>query len=278
MRNKVSGGIVTCSPLFLLLCVFSIVSENIMILLLYLGALLLHETAHLIMAKMLGCEISEIKLLPYGCRMSIVSIDSPWDELMIALSGPVCSLICFMGCRLIPAAAGFAKANMYIAMINLLPAYPLDGGRAINALLTMTGITLPRTLRAVMTFALAGIAGIWGYITKNVTLIIFAVFLLSEGISSIRQQEMVALSHMKNMRCAAVGRGISVRHIALRRDVNIGTALSYGFGGYSVFCILDDNMREIARVDGVKLAELAAEYGIGSSLGDIIPFIDRSKY
>ena len=278
MRRVISRGTVKCSPVFLLLCVFSIISENTTAFLFHIGALLLHEAGHLIMAKMLCCDVREIKLLPYGCRMDISSINSPWDELMIVLCGPVCSLICFMGCRSITGAEEFARANMYIALINLLPAYPLDGGRAVNALLSMAGINLPKFIRAGATLFLAVITAVFGYAINNATLMVFSVFLLSEGISAICKRNGAALSYMKNMRCVAVGKGIAVRHIALRQDVSIGTALSYGFGGYCVFCILDGDMREIARVDGVKLTELAAEYGSRASLRDIIPFIDHSKY
>jgi len=266
-----------CSPLFALLCILSLISENAVFFLLHMGALLLHEGAHFIMARMLGCHILQVKLLPYGCRMEIGELNSPWDELMIALSGPVCSFICFMGCKFIPGGAEFAKANMYIALINLLPAFPLDGGRALNSFFTMIGIAPSKTMRAAMTFIFAAATGVCGYIIKNATLTIFAVFLFSEGTSIIREQTTAATAYMRNMRCAATGRGISVRHIALRKDVTLGKALGYIHGGYSIFCILDENMCEIARIDGMKITEFAAKFGINTQLCDIIPYIDHSK-
>ena len=269
---------VKCSLLFILLCVFVIVSENTSSFLLHMGALLLHEGAHYIMARMLGCRISQIKLLPYGCRMDIYDIFSPWDELMIALCGPVCSLICFMGCRFIHNAAEFADANMYIALINILPVFPLDGGRALSALLSMAGIIPSRTLKAVFTFILAGITGVCGCAINNITLVIFGIFLLSEGISALREQGRTALTYIKNARCAASGRGIRVHHMAFHKNVSLRTALSYVFGRYSVLYILDDNMKEIARADSTTIADMAAEHGSNARLCDIIPFIDRGKY
>lgn len=278
MNKFLFGRKVKCSMLFILLCVFVIVSENTTSFLLHMGALLLHEGAHYIMAIMLGCDIKQIKLLPYGCRMDIYGMDSPWDEFVIALCGPVCSLVCFMGCRLIHNAAEFAEANMYIALINLLPVFPLDGGRALNALLAIVGITPSRTFKAAFTFIFACITGVGGYTINNATLIIFGVFLLSEGVSVLRERGITALTYMKNTRCAASGRGVKVHHIAFHQDVTLGTALAYGLGRYSVFCILDDNLKEIARADSTTIADIAAEYGSSVRLGDIIPFIDRSKY
>ena len=266
-----------CSPLFVLLCIFSLISENAVFFLLHMGALLLHESAHYIMARMLGCHISEVKLLPYGCCIDVRNLNSPWDELMIALSGPVCSFICFIGCDSIPNGTEFAKANMYIALINLLPAFPLDGGRALNALFTMVGIIPSRTIRAIVTFVIALSTGVCGCIIKNATLIIFAVFLFSEGTSIMREQTTAATAYMRNMRCAAAGRGITVRHVALRKDATLGKALGYMHGGYSIFCILDENMCEIARIDGMKITDFAAKFGINTQLCDIIPYIDHSK-
>ena len=243
-----------------------------------MGALLFHEGAHYIMALMLGCDIRQIKLLPYGCRMDIYDMDSPWDEFVIALCGPVCSLICFMGCRFIHNAEEFADANMYIALINLLPVFPLDGGRALNALLSMAGIIQSRRSKAVFAFILAGITGVLGYVINNVTLIIFGLFILSEGISVLREPGRTALTYINNTKRAAAGRGIKVHHMAFHQNVTLRTALSHVYGRYSVFCILDDNMKVIARADSTTIADIAAEHGSNARLCDIIPFIDRGKY
>lgn len=277
MKSFLAKRKVKFSLPFILLCILVIVSENTTSFLMHMCALLLHEGAHYIMARMLGCDICQIKLLPYGCRLDIYNIDSQWDELIIALSGPVCSFICFMGCRFIHNANEFAEANMYIAIINLLPVFPLDGGRALSAFLSMIGITLPRSLRAVFAFILAGISGGCGWAINNITLIIFGIFLFSEGVCAIREQGRTALAYLQNTKCASTGRGIKVYHIAFSKDVPLRTALSYGFGRYYVFSILDDNLKEIARVDSATAAHLAAEHGSCTILGDIIPFIDRGK-
>ncbi len=277
MKEKQPPAGIRISPAFAGLCVLALVSENTVPFIMHMGALTLHEAAHLVMAHMLGCSIYGIKLLPYGCRMDIANMDSLWDELMIALCGPVCSLICYIGCRLIPGAVAFAEANMYIALVNLLPAYPLDGGRAINALLIMLGMRPRRMLKGVTALIFAAAMAAAGIVICNATMVIFAVFLLSEGINALREKSGSMIAHMKNMRCASAGRGIRVQHIALRQDTPLWVALSYGLGRYSVFCILDEDMRERARVDGVRLAELAAEHGSSSTLEEILPYVDRGR-
>lgn len=277
MKEKTPGRIIKCNPAFIMLGVLALISENGVVFTAYMGALFLHEGAHALMVYMLGCDISEIYLLPYGCRMKIENLESSWDELIIALCGPICSFICFMGCRLIPGAEPFAEANMYIALINLLPVFPLDGGRALNALLTMLGIVPKCITRAVTTLSISCIMCAAGVIAGNATMIIFAVFLFGEGIGILKGNSTGFTAHMKNIRSIAAGRGVRVQHIALRQEATLGTALSYGLGRYAVFCILDGNMREIARVDGIRLTEMAARYGGNSTLEDILPYVDRSK-
>lgn len=268
---------IKCSPLFVLMCALALISGNDAAFLMHMGALLLHECAHYLMAVLLGCRIGSLKLLPYGCSMDIQGMDSLWDEFLIALSGPVCSLVCFMGCRMIPDAADFSEANMYIALFNLLPVYPLDGGRVLNGLLAMAGRSPRRSLRIFSAIMLSVTAGVCGFLSKNIMLIVFSIFLLSEGISAFKERGSTFFVQMRKMRCAASGRGVTVRHIALREDVTLFTALSYATGGYTVFCILDDHLEEKARLDGVSLARLASIYGGHKRLGDIIPYIDRSK-
>jgi len=66
MKLKLCGGFIRCSPLYVILCILSIVSENTGLFLNYIAALMLHECAHCIMAGMLGCRVSSLELLPYA--------------------------------------------------------------------------------------------------------------------------------------------------------------------------------------------------------------------
>ena len=85
------------SPFFALLCLLCIASGNITTFLIYMLAVISHECAHCVMADMLGYKVCSIELMPYGCRAEIVGIVSHSDEFLIALAGPVFSLIAYMG-------------------------------------------------------------------------------------------------------------------------------------------------------------------------------------
>ena len=88
---------IECSPLFLLLMLWMAISGQILAGLTALGALALHELAHWIMAKGLGCRVESIELQPFGfvARMERAA---GWDGAAIAAAGPLCSLLLAMGC------------------------------------------------------------------------------------------------------------------------------------------------------------------------------------
>lgn len=111
------------------------------------GAALLHEIAHAVVACSYGLKIEEIELLPFGGVARIKDLDlSTWDpktEVAVALAGPVENLV-LAGAAWILAGYGvwnislaglFLQANLAVAAFNLLPAWPLDGGRILRAYL-----------------------------------------------------------------------------------------------------------------------------------------------
>jgi stage IV sporulation protein FB len=107
-------------------------------------AVLCHELSHVAVARALGIDVAEIELMPYGGRAELVGLESqdPAVEAMVAVAGPVASLLVALGTRmlthLLPGpnalATVFVDANLGLAALNLLPAAPLDGGRLWRAL------------------------------------------------------------------------------------------------------------------------------------------------
>ncbi len=106
----------------------------------------IHELTHIITAKALGVGISYMEILPFGicARLKSDIIKNPNHEITIALSGPFLNII-------IAVITGFVKpyfpekaellnyiicCNISMAAVNLIPALPLDGGRALRAYIT----------------------------------------------------------------------------------------------------------------------------------------------
>lgn len=120
------------------------------------ACVLAHEYGHVLMARRFGIGTRDITLLPIGGVASIERMpEKPGQELLIALAGPavnvVIALVLFtaFGARLDPermAAAvegqqidlvtRLALVNVMLVAFNMIPAFPMDGGRVLRALLS----------------------------------------------------------------------------------------------------------------------------------------------
>ncbi len=108
-----------------------------------------HELAHAVIARLEGIETEEIVLHPFGGLARLRRVpDSPRAEFRIAIAGPAASFFFFLlsfAAMVLPNRSGFyttafvffivGSGNLLIAVFNLLPGYPLDGGRVLRAAL-----------------------------------------------------------------------------------------------------------------------------------------------
>ena len=110
------------------------------------GIVIIHELGHATAAWLFGWKVAEIELLPFGGVALIEESDTAtaWQEIVVALAGPLQN-VGMIGASLLLTAIGvwdeswsyyFIKANMTIALFNLFPILPLDGGRILQALLS----------------------------------------------------------------------------------------------------------------------------------------------
>jgi len=121
---------------------------------LFFASVLIHELSHAFAARMEGIHIQDIQLHIFGGWARLIGEPpTPMAELRIAGAGPVSSFLLAVffwlwlfvaerlsGSSMEAQAAGaallyLAAANLFLAMFNLLPGLPLDGGRALRAIL-----------------------------------------------------------------------------------------------------------------------------------------------
>ena len=124
-------------------------------LLLIVASVTAHELGHALVARWHGVVTEEIVLLPIGGVSRWRSVPGPAAELAIAVAGPLVSLgLALVGvCAMLIAGrepsfesadpvtrllSEVVLANTALFGLNLIPAYPMDGGRALRALLTLT--------------------------------------------------------------------------------------------------------------------------------------------
>jgi len=160
-----------------------------------LSSIIVHELAHSIVAIHKGCRVREITLMFMGGAARMEQIPrKPIDEFLMAAAGPALSVALGLGAiwggRYLPMAPVFpfdfnviqwiGVINCALCLFNLIPAFPMDGGRILRAALT------PRLGRLRATRIAAGIGktmavvfGVYGFVSspKKWTLIVIAFFL-----------------------------------------------------------------------------------------------------
>ncbi len=160
------------------------------------ACVVLHELGHAIAARRYGITTPDITLLPIGglARLSRIP-ENPAEEIVIAIAGPLVNvviaaiLIVILGARFDPAtvasientAPGFltrlAAVNIWLVLFNLIPAFPMDGGRVLRALLAFKlGRRRATEIAARIGQGLAFVFGFWGLMSGNVFLVFIAVF------------------------------------------------------------------------------------------------------
>ena len=96
-----------------------------------------HELAHIVVAKYFGLKCSKIILTPIGEIAVIENIDTQkfYKKILIVLAGPLSNIFILIFCLLFfPEQKFLIQSNLVIAIFNLIPIYPLDGGRIIHCL------------------------------------------------------------------------------------------------------------------------------------------------
>jgi Zn-dependent protease/CBS domain-containing protein len=165
------------------------------------ACILLHEFGHILMARHFGVRTPDVILLPIGGVARLERIpDEPRQELLIALAGPAVTLLIILSLYLLPRIMGlnvvpqldpdasFANqllgVNISLLLFNLIPAFPMDGGRVLRALLA-SRLGMVRGTRAAATLGqmLAVVGGLYG-ITRPAPLLVLVAFFVFLGASA----------------------------------------------------------------------------------------------
>lgn len=176
-----------------------------------LGGVLVHELSHAWVAERRGLHVRAIRVYLFGGYSVIDGSPSPSTEALVAIAGPVSSLllggVCWGFGSVVGNTSAFGRAilavalaNVAIGLFNLIPGFPLDGGRVLRGVLASGGRS---RVRATRTVTLIGRAVGWIVIGSGIAvtvakgpygLLIIAAgwFLASAAVSSGRREQLSA--------------------------------------------------------------------------------------
>ena len=173
-----------------------VASSTLAFLILIFLCVLLHEFGHILMARRFGIRTRDVTLFPIGGVASMERMpDKPGQELLVAVAGPTVNLVIALGLIIalgaLPGIADIeqpgttatslalrlAAANLVLMVFNLIPAFPMDGGRVLRAVLAMQMDKAKATrIAAGIGQAFAFVLGFLGFF-GNPMLLLIAIFI-----------------------------------------------------------------------------------------------------
>jgi Zn-dependent protease/CBS domain-containing protein len=186
--------------------------SSLLLLLLLFACVVAHEFGHIFTARGFGIATPDVTLLPIGGLARLERIpEEPREEFLVAIAGPLVNvaiaglLVALAGARLhiddlaavdsarVALVDRLAAVNLFLALFNLIPAFPMDGGRILRALLaTRLGFVKATQIAAFVGQGFAFVLGFAG-LFSNPLLIFIAVFVY---LAASSEAHMVALRAM----------------------------------------------------------------------------------
>ncbi len=271
-------------PLFIVFAGLLIYLNYFVLLISYLVTICLHEMAHSLVAEKLGYRLNQITIMPHGASLGGESkFFCSRDEILIAIAGPIFNLIlAILGCAvwwIFPVTYAYSQifvyANLYTALINCLPVFPLDGGRVMLALLSKkldrkVAFSRVRVLGMVISICLILAFLITVFFVPNLTLLIFGVFLL---VTSMLEDKYAYYSQIGILESKAIylSRGLKMRAVAVPQDMPLFRLVSVITpDSLTEFTIIDQQYKVLGRISECDLPKLLQIYPANTSLGLIV--------
>lgn len=286
--GRIFGVQLVLNNLFLLMLFVWGILDLLPYALLTFSIVLLHELAHVLVAKRFGLEVKNIELFPFGgvARLEGLMEIEPKIETRIAIAGPL-SNFCLVILAVILRAKGiiggefslfFIKGNLMLAFFNLFPALPLDGGRIYRAFLsrrigyrqaTEKAAKLGKVLA--IFFFLLGAGGIWAGL-ETYPLLILGPFIY---FSASREREMAGYTfayYLIRKKDELRKKGIlSTEQLVVTEEAKLGEVIKHFLPKkYHVILLMDKELVLQGIITESEVIDGLMEVGLDSPLKQIL--------
>jgi len=238
---------------------------------------LFHEFIHYITARKLGFSGFEIELYPVGARLKFEDLDqaTPKEDFLISISGPlsnICLAVFFYFLNKVQSSNLFYilfASNLSLGLFNLLPAFPLDGGRMLRDIFASRMLYKKANQLMIYVSIVIGILFMFVYIyfnlkgENNFSLGIIGLFII---LTSFKERERVSYIIMGDI--------IKKKFSFIKKGYihNISTSVYYKNdllsifsiiekNRYNIFLVLDENMKVIDTIFEEEIIDALNKYG-----------------
>jgi len=255
--------------------------------------IVLHELAHSLVAMLYGVRVREIELSPIGGVAKMDSMpEKPYQELAMALAGPLVNLVIAVPLGwliLLLIRSGFIRSishfaylmsrpswqsfilnlftsNVLLALFNLLPAFPMDGGRVLRSALAWgIGQRQATRLAAYVGQVAAVVLALAGLLTGNLILVLIGIFVFSGA-----QQEERLTNFQAVLSDLRVGQALITPCSTLSPDDTLATTLELAMHGHPACFAVVETGRLVGLLTHVDITSALETYGQGVRVGDIM--------
>jgi Zn-dependent protease/predicted transcriptional regulator len=296
--GRIAGIDVHVHPTFLILLVWVGLTDylphrsaaeaagGIVFILALFGIIVLHELGHALTARRFGIRTRDITLLPIGGVARLERIpEVPAQELLVAVAGPAVNValaagiyagLNVLGQGLAPLAETLGAGgrfvqrmfwvNVWLVAFNLVPAFPMDGGRVLRALLAMR-LDYVRATRAAVVIGqgIAMIFGLLGLLGPNVILILIALFIWLAG-----AQEAGVVMVRSALAGIPVMRVMITDFRALHPDEPLSRAVDYVLAGFQQDFPVVEGDRPVGILTRNDLAAALGRYGPETPVAEVM--------
>jgi stage IV sporulation protein FB len=276
------------NPFFILFLLIALYWGRIGEALLLFAIVLWHEGFHVVVAARYKLPVADIELLPFGgvARIEAFLQLNPEREWLVAAAGPLSNLL------LVGAAYAvfphltinpywfrfFAQANLGMALFNLIPVLPLDGGRVLRSIMarcqgfaraTRTAARLGQVFSVLLTAW-----AVYNVICQRYNFILVLLTGIMLFFAARNEQDSAAYAFMRYLtsrkRHLELGKVVTVRHLAATAESSLGEVLRrLKPPCYHLVWVVDAEGRVAGFVGELELIGALFEHGLSCRLGSV---------